>query len=307
MMTAGGVRRIGDIGRAGACSRLQHVCLAGSLAVAHRSLQEPVWRQAGRTGAERGSREPETDLTCPPVSIRAGASTYAVAAPGKQPVGNDVRFQATITRTARRVYARTATRSSRELAFRAASSPGRPARLPRSTYPCASRSCRAASRKRRSPPRPTRPRSRCRKTAASRSLWWPKIWSIRCRRERPADSYIFYIGFDPQALKSSKREAATNSEGGTRKSQRIAGTRVESADGLFACCRSVQLFANFRDALGQQIVGDVALHRLRQDAWKRRSPRHRRRRRGRRPRPGLRPARSCSRRSWCAGRQNLPS
>jgi hypothetical protein len=47
------------------------------------------------------SPEPESDLTCPPVSIRAGASTYAVASPGKQPVGNDVRFQATITRTAR--------------------------------------------------------------------------------------------------------------------------------------------------------------------------------------------------------------
>jgi hypothetical protein len=41
------------------------------------------------------------DLYCPPVSIRAGASTYAVAAPGKQAVGNDLRFQATITRTAR--------------------------------------------------------------------------------------------------------------------------------------------------------------------------------------------------------------
>jgi hypothetical protein len=41
------------------------------------------------------------DLFCPPVSIRAGASTYAVAAPGKQPVGNDLRFQATITKTAR--------------------------------------------------------------------------------------------------------------------------------------------------------------------------------------------------------------
>jgi len=42
-----------------------------------------------------------SDLTCPPVSIRAGASTYSVAAPGKQPVGNDLRFQATISRTAR--------------------------------------------------------------------------------------------------------------------------------------------------------------------------------------------------------------
>lgn len=43
----------------------------------------------------------EGDLTCPSVSIRPGASTYAVAAPGKQAVGNDLRYQATITRTAR--------------------------------------------------------------------------------------------------------------------------------------------------------------------------------------------------------------
>jgi hypothetical protein len=43
----------------------------------------------------------DNELSCPSVSIRAGASTYAVAAPGKQPVGNDLRFQATITRTAR--------------------------------------------------------------------------------------------------------------------------------------------------------------------------------------------------------------
>jgi hypothetical protein len=41
------------------------------------------------------------DLTCPPVTVRAGASTYAVAAPGKQPVGNDLKFQATISKMAR--------------------------------------------------------------------------------------------------------------------------------------------------------------------------------------------------------------
>jgi len=44
---------------------------------------------------------PAAEIDCPPVAIRAGASTYAVAAPGKQAVGNDVRFQATITKTAR--------------------------------------------------------------------------------------------------------------------------------------------------------------------------------------------------------------
>jgi len=41
------------------------------------------------------------ELECPPVAIRSGASTYAVAAPGKQPVGSDLRYQATIVRTAR--------------------------------------------------------------------------------------------------------------------------------------------------------------------------------------------------------------
>jgi hypothetical protein len=53
-------------------------------------------------GADPQKVEQDTgDLTCPPVSIRAGASTYAVGAPGKQAVGNDLRFQATITKTAR--------------------------------------------------------------------------------------------------------------------------------------------------------------------------------------------------------------
>ena len=43
----------------------------------------------------------DNEPTCPPVSIRAGASTFAVGAPGKEAAGNDLRYQATITRTAR--------------------------------------------------------------------------------------------------------------------------------------------------------------------------------------------------------------
>jgi hypothetical protein len=43
----------------------------------------------------------DNEVSCPSVSIRAGASTFAVAAPGKEAVGNDLRYQATITRTAR--------------------------------------------------------------------------------------------------------------------------------------------------------------------------------------------------------------
>lgn len=42
-----------------------------------------------------------SEPTCPPVNIRAGASTFAVGLPGKEARGTDLRYQATIVRTAR--------------------------------------------------------------------------------------------------------------------------------------------------------------------------------------------------------------
>jgi hypothetical protein len=50
---------------------------------------------------EKAPAPVDNELDCPPVSIRAGASTFAVGAPGKPASGNDLRYQATITRTAR--------------------------------------------------------------------------------------------------------------------------------------------------------------------------------------------------------------
>jgi hypothetical protein len=58
----------------------------------------------GSNSQEPGVAAPpaqDGDLTCPSVSIRPGASTYAVGAPGKPASGNELRYQATITRTAR--------------------------------------------------------------------------------------------------------------------------------------------------------------------------------------------------------------
>ncbi len=43
----------------------------------------------------------DDDVDCPQVTVRAGASTYAVGTTGKPAAGNDVRFQATITKMAR--------------------------------------------------------------------------------------------------------------------------------------------------------------------------------------------------------------
>ena len=52
-------------------------------------------------GTAPPASEEAIDLTCPPVSIRAGASTFTVGLPGKPATGNDLRYQATITKTAR--------------------------------------------------------------------------------------------------------------------------------------------------------------------------------------------------------------
>jgi hypothetical protein len=58
--------------------------------------------QASAQGAPPASAdEPPPDVNCPPVSIRAGASTYTVGLPGQEATGNNVRFQVTITKTAR--------------------------------------------------------------------------------------------------------------------------------------------------------------------------------------------------------------
>jgi hypothetical protein len=57
----------------------------------------------GQLFGGRGEAPPPVDneLFCPPVRIRPGASTFAVGLPGKPASGADLRYQATISRTAR--------------------------------------------------------------------------------------------------------------------------------------------------------------------------------------------------------------
>jgi hypothetical protein len=158
--------------------------------------------------------EGETDLTCPPVSIRAGASTYAVAAPGKQPVGNDLRVQATITRTARdctkngdqitarigiqgRVIAGPAgAPSSLEIPLRVAVVQGgvQEKTIATKVY----RTTVAMSEDGNVP-----------FALVAEDLVYPVPLGAT------GDSYIFYIGFDPQALKPEpKPKPAKKKEGG---------------------------------------------------------------------------------------------
>lgn len=76
----------------------------GSISNAGSAIGDRFSQLFGSNSQQPGETPPaaqDGDLTCPSVSIRPGASTYAVAAPGKQASGNDLRYQATITRTAR--------------------------------------------------------------------------------------------------------------------------------------------------------------------------------------------------------------
>jgi hypothetical protein len=146
------------------------------------------------------SNEPEDDLTCPPVSIRAGASTYAVAAPGKQPIGNDLRFQATITRTARQC-----TRTGDQIIARVGIQ-GRviagPAGAPSSvTIPLRVAVVQGGVNEKTIA-------TKAYQTTVSMSEDSSVPFSLVAEELQypvppggTGDSYIFYIGFDPQALK----------------------------------------------------------------------------------------------------------
>jgi hypothetical protein len=58
-------------------------------------------QEASTASAPSTQATENSDLTCPSVAIRFGASTLSVGLPGKPASGSDLRYQGTITRTAR--------------------------------------------------------------------------------------------------------------------------------------------------------------------------------------------------------------
>jgi hypothetical protein len=95
--------------------RVMAVALASSVAlasvspVAAQSLTDRFKNLFGGKSDEPAEPKPapapgqpaEDDVDCPQVTVRAGASTYAVGAGGKPATGNEIRYQATITKMAR--------------------------------------------------------------------------------------------------------------------------------------------------------------------------------------------------------------
>ena len=149
----------------------------------------------GSASCSARSRTAVGEAPPPPVDNRIDLSRRSASAPARRPmrwalpgkpaVGNDLRYQATITRTARDCTQNGGQITARiGIQGRVIAGPAGARR--RSKFRCASRWCRAASRRRRSPPRSTAPRCRWRRPATCRSAWWPRIWCIRCRPARPA-------------------------------------------------------------------------------------------------------------------------
>jgi hypothetical protein len=58
-------------------------------------------QEASTSSAPSSQATENSDLSCPSVAIRFGAATLAVGLPGKPASGNDLRYQGSITRTAR--------------------------------------------------------------------------------------------------------------------------------------------------------------------------------------------------------------
>ncbi len=101
--SSGRARRIATwaVSLAIGCSVLASPASTQSLTDRFKSLFGGSKSDEPAQGAAPGAADADNELSCPPVSIRAGASTFAVGVPGKPAVGNDLRYQATITRTAR--------------------------------------------------------------------------------------------------------------------------------------------------------------------------------------------------------------
>ena len=255
---------------------------------------------AAAGGVRTGMRPVRPDLSAD-VTIRAGASTYAVAAPGKQPVGNDLRFRRPSPRP--RANARS---NGGEITARIGIQ-GRviagPAGAPTSVEV---------------PLRVAVVQGGVSEKTIATKVYQTTVDNVGIRQRAVhaggrrsglsgaagaiGDSYIFYIGFDPQALKPEPKPRGTEEEVNKKAGAMISRRLLYQSKPISSAWRELRSMP-----LAEQVVGDRTLDRLRQDG---RGRRHRgigRRANGRRPPPGLRRARSCSRRSWCGGRQSLPS
>ena len=147
-----------------------------------------------------------SDLTCPPVTIRSGASTYAVGLPGQPASGTDLRYQVTIGETARECDYNTDTH---QVAIKIGIQ-GRVIVGPAGAPPTVEVPLRIAvvedgvSPKTIATKAYTIPVNLPGAEGAPYSFVADDI-AYPAPQGAAADRYVFYIGFDPQALKPEPR------------------------------------------------------------------------------------------------------
>ncbi len=149
-------------------------------------------------GASQPQAVDGAEIDCPVVKIRAGASTFAVGVPGKPAAGSDLRYQATITRTAR-----DCTRSGGQITARIGIE-GRvisgPAGAPQTVeIPLRVAVVQAGVQERTIATKVFRTTVSMSEGNVPYSLVGEDL-VYESPPGRSSDAYIFYIGFDPQAL-----------------------------------------------------------------------------------------------------------
>ncbi|MDN5003236.1 hypothetical protein ACFQZO_20585 [Bradyrhizobium sp. GCM10027634] len=146
-----------------------------------------------------GQPQADDDVDCPQVTVRAGASTYGVGATGKPAVGNDVRFQASITKMARECI-----RNGSEITARIGIQ-GRVIAGPAGAPPSVEVPLRIAVVQGGVGEKVIASKAYRTTVAMSEDGSVPFTFvaedlSYPVPSAAVADSYIFYVGFDPQAL-----------------------------------------------------------------------------------------------------------
>ena len=146
-----------------------------------------------------GQPATDDDVDCPQVTVRAGASTYGVGATGKPAVGNDVRFQASITKMAREC-----TRNGGDITVRVGIQ-GRviagPAGAPNSVeVPLRVAVVQGGVGEKVIASKAYRTTVEMSEGGSVPFTFVAEDLSYPVPSAATADSYIFYVGFDPQAL-----------------------------------------------------------------------------------------------------------
>lgn len=162
--------------------------------------------QQPTTPAPGQPAETQADDDCPPVTVRSGASTYAVAAPGKQALGNDVRYQASITKMARECV-----RNGGEITARIGIQ-GRvvvgPAGAPASVeVPLRVAVVQGGIGEKVIASKAYRTTVAMSEDGSVPFTFVAEDMAYPAPSPAVADSYIFYVGFDPQALSGTTKPA----------------------------------------------------------------------------------------------------